>query len=252
MSTYRGISRQWHHIDGRGMVVGRLATNVARILQGKHKPTYEPWADCGDEVVITNATRVVFTGKKWQQKVYRYHTGWVGGLKEVPVQRVLERKPQEIVERSVFGMLPRNKLRRLRMGRLHVFGEEKLPHDIVQRLRRHARDVPPHLAARIEREAMWKEEVYDPEIHKGFVLEVDEAGDSWDFSERPSTGERIPKKRHIKPPRMFKPETVHSHTWERAEWDELIAQGLTPEEIVKRLERSVDTEEFRGRRRWLT
>jgi large subunit ribosomal protein L13 len=250
MSTYR-VARQLHHIDGRGMVVGRLSVNVARLLQGKHKPTYEPWADCGDEVVVTNATRVVFTGKKWQQKVYRYHTGWVGGLKEVPVQRVLERKPHQIIEHAVFGMLPRNKLRRLRMERLHVIGEESIPEVLMERMRRQG-DLPPHLAAQIEREALWREEVFDPKIHRGYTLEIKEDADSWELIEGSAEGKKKPRNRRIKAPRMFKPETVYSHTWDREEWDALVAEGLSPEEIRARLERKVDPAEFRAKRRWLT
>ena len=114
------ITRTVHTIDASGQVLGRLATRVAPLLMGKHKPSYAPHLDAGDSIVITNAARIVVTGKKSEQKVYKHYSGYQGGLKEVPFRRVKEKKPTEVVRKAVLNMLPHNRLRAPRMKRLKI------------------------------------------------------------------------------------------------------------------------------------
>jgi large subunit ribosomal protein L13 len=109
-------------------VVGKLATNIATLLIGKHKPTYVPRFDCGDHVVVVNAGDVVFTGRKWTQKMYAHHTGWPGGLKEMSAADMLRKFPDRIIPRAVRSMLPKNLLRKQRLQRLHVFAGAEHPH----------------------------------------------------------------------------------------------------------------------------
>jgi large subunit ribosomal protein L13 len=110
-------------------VVGKLATNIATLLIGKHKPTYVPRFDCGDHVVVINAKEVVFTGRKWDQKMYRHHTGWPGGLKETLAKDMLRTFPERVIGRAVRSMLPKNLLRKQRLMRLHVFPGPEHAHD---------------------------------------------------------------------------------------------------------------------------
>ncbi|KCV68049.1 hypothetical protein H696_05515 [Fonticula alba] len=112
--------RVWHHIDATGQRMGRVATQVAKVLMGKGKPTYHPAADSGDYVVITNAARFELTGKKLQQRVHRYHTGYPGGLKEVPIKKTMETQPDVVFRRAVSGMLPKNNLRPRMLRRLRI------------------------------------------------------------------------------------------------------------------------------------
>ena len=116
---------KWHFIDGKDKVVGRLASDISRVLMGKHKPTYLPNIDSGDYVVVTNARHIALTGKKKEQKLYRWHTGYVGNLKEINVKRLMEKKPEEVLKRAVLGMLPKNKMKRVRASKLHIFPDEK-------------------------------------------------------------------------------------------------------------------------------
>ena len=113
------VQRNWYLVDAEGKTLGRLATET--ILRGKHKPTFTPHVDGGDFVVVVNASKVVLTGKKLDQKYYRYHTGYVGGLKEISYREMMEKKPEEVVAHAVSGMLPKNKLRARMMTRLRVF-----------------------------------------------------------------------------------------------------------------------------------
>lgn len=115
------IERKWYIIDAEDKVLGRVATEAARLLRGKHKPTYTPNIDVGDHVIITNCAKVVLTGKKLDQKYYRYHTGYVGGLKEITYREMMAKKPEEVVAHAVSGMLCKNKLRSRMMTRLRVF-----------------------------------------------------------------------------------------------------------------------------------
>jgi large subunit ribosomal protein L13 len=115
------VGKDWFVIDAEGQVLGRLATRVARLLIGKDKPSYTPHLDCGDHVVVINAELVKLTGNKIDQKVYRHHSGWPGGLKEESVKSLLSRRPEEVVREAVLGMLPKNKLRARRAKKLRVY-----------------------------------------------------------------------------------------------------------------------------------
>jgi large subunit ribosomal protein L13 len=121
--------RKWYVVDAAGQTVGRLSTRVATILRGKHKPTYTPFLDMGDHVVIVNAEKVVFTGNKLDEKMYRHHTGWPGGLKEVSARKQLERHPERILEAAIQGMLPKNKLGRAMAKKLKVYVGPEHPHE---------------------------------------------------------------------------------------------------------------------------
>ena len=112
------VQRKWYIVDAEGKTLGRLATEIATVLRGKHKVTFTPHVDGGDFVVVVNAEKVVLTGKKLDQKMYRYHTGYVGGLKEIPYKEMMAKKPEEVVAHAVSGMLPKNKLRARMMTRL--------------------------------------------------------------------------------------------------------------------------------------
>ena len=112
VATPRTVTRRWHVIDAEGRVLGRVATRAARLLQGKHKATYTPFLDTGDHVVIVNAAKVKLTGRKEDQKVYRRHTGYPGGLREVSYEQMLDRKPAEILRKAVYGMMPKTRLAR--------------------------------------------------------------------------------------------------------------------------------------------
>ena len=115
------IDRNWYVVDAAGIVLGRLSADIARILQGKHKPQYTPHADTGDFVIVVNASQVRLTGKKRKMKVYRHHTGYIGGLKEIPFERMISEKPREVIKRAVKGMMPKTKLGRRMLGKLKVY-----------------------------------------------------------------------------------------------------------------------------------
>jgi large subunit ribosomal protein L13 len=119
------LGKNWFVVDANGQVLGRLATRVARILIGKDKPQFTPHLDCGDHVVVINAERVRLTGNKIDQKIYRHHSGHPGGLKEIPIRRMMERQPAEVIREAVLGMLPKNKLRAKRAKKLRVYAGEK-------------------------------------------------------------------------------------------------------------------------------
>jgi len=125
MKTYvprkKDIHRNWFVVDAEGKVLGRLATQVAHILSGKHKASYVPFMDCGDSVIVINAAKVEMTGRKLEQKVYRHHTGYLGHLKEVKAKRLMAQRPERIIEHAVRGMLPKNKLGRQMIKKLRVF-----------------------------------------------------------------------------------------------------------------------------------
>ena len=122
------IARQWHVIDANGQVLGRVATRAARLLQGKHKPTWTPFLDQGDFVVVVNAERVKLTGRKEDQKLYRYHSGYEGGLREERVKIVRQKSPTRIVEEAVRGMLPKTKLGNAMYRKLKVYKGADHPH----------------------------------------------------------------------------------------------------------------------------
>jgi large subunit ribosomal protein L13 len=133
------VGKDWFVIDANGQVLGRLATRIARRLIGKDKPSYTPFLDCGDHIVVINAERVKLTGNKMDQKMYRHHSGWPGGLKEVSIRALMRRRPEEVIREAVLGMLPKNKLRARRAKKLRVYaGSEALA--------RHAGQKPQPLA----------------------------------------------------------------------------------------------------------
>ena len=127
-----GIERKWHVIDADGVVLGKLASKAAMLLMGKHKPTYTPFLDTGDHVVVINASKVQLTGRKEQQKVYRHFTGYPGGLVEMGVQRVKATRPARMVEDAIFGMLPKTKLGKQMYRKLKVYASDKHPHAAQQ------------------------------------------------------------------------------------------------------------------------
>ena len=133
MRTYSAkpaeVEKKWVMIDAAGLVVGRLASIVAMRLRGKHKPTYTPHVDCGDNVIVVNAEKVVLTGRKLERKVYHHHTGHIGGIKERSAKFIMEgRFPERIVEKAVERMLPRGPLGRVQLGNLRVYKGPEHPH----------------------------------------------------------------------------------------------------------------------------
>ena len=134
MSTYfpsgKGLaeSRKWFVVDAAGKTVGRLATEVARILSGKNNPAYTPFLDMGDHVIVINARQAIFKGSKNDQKVYRYHTLYPGGLRETSVKDMFKDKPERIIELAVVGMLPKTKLGKAMAKKLKVYGDAEHRH----------------------------------------------------------------------------------------------------------------------------
>jgi large subunit ribosomal protein L13 len=122
------ITRDWHVIDASGVPLGRLASQVAQLLRGKHKPTFAPHLDSGDHVIVLNAGKVALTGAKLDQKKYYRHSGYPGGFKETPVRVVLERFPERVIERAVRGMVPHTSLGKQQLGHLHVYAGSTHPH----------------------------------------------------------------------------------------------------------------------------
>src|SRR5437764_2277926 len=118
-------SGRWHLIDADGRVLGRIATVAARLLQGKHKPTYTPFLDTGDHVVVVNAAKVRLTGRKEEQKIYRRHSGYPGGLTEIQARKVRATRPERMVEQAIQGMLPKTKLGKQMYRKLQVYGGPK-------------------------------------------------------------------------------------------------------------------------------
>ena len=119
------VQHQWIILDAAGKTLGRFASEVTKILRGKHKPTFTPFADSGDGVIIINADKIEVTGNKDAQKIYRHYTGWMSGLREIPYRTMKARKPQYIIERAVQGMMPKTRLAKGQLRRLRVFvGEE--------------------------------------------------------------------------------------------------------------------------------
>lgn len=115
------VERKWYVIDAEGQTLGRLSTQVATVLRGKHKPTYTPHVDTGDHVIIINAEKIVLTGKKLDQKKFRWHSGYIGGLKERSYRDMMQRQPEKVVMHAVKGMLPKNSLGRQMLKKLRVY-----------------------------------------------------------------------------------------------------------------------------------
>jgi large subunit ribosomal protein L13 len=123
------IAREWYVVDADGQTLGRLASRIAPILKGKHKPTYTPHLDCGDFVIIVNAEKVRVTGRKLDQKFYHHHSGYPGGLKSISLRQQLDRYPERVLEAAVRGMLPKNKLGRRMIKKLKVYAGDSHPHE---------------------------------------------------------------------------------------------------------------------------
>lgn len=132
MANAGNVERKWYVIDAQGQTVGRLASQIATVLRGKHKPTYTPHVDCGDHVIVINADKVVFTGKKLDQKLYRRHTGYAGGLKETKARDMLNTHPERVIMFAVKGMLPKNSLGRQMLTKLRVYAGTEHNHEAQQ------------------------------------------------------------------------------------------------------------------------
>lgn len=136
MNTYMAkpaeVERKWYVVDATDMVLGRLASQVAMVLRGKNKPTFTPNVDTGDYVIIINADKVRLTGKKLEKKYYRYHTGYIGGLKEVQYKKLMAEKPEFVVYKAVKGMLPKNAIGRTMIKKLHVYAGNEHNHQAQQ------------------------------------------------------------------------------------------------------------------------
>ena len=121
MAKPENVERKWYVVDASGIALGRVASQVAMILRGKNKPTFTPNVDTGDYVIVINCDKVVLTGKKAEKKFYRYHTGYVGGLKEVRYDKLMATKPEFVVKHAVKGMLPKNSIGRKMLSKLFVY-----------------------------------------------------------------------------------------------------------------------------------
>jgi len=126
------IEQKWHLVDAKGKTLGRLASRIALLLRGKHKPIFTPHVDAGDFVVVVNAEKVNLTGKKWQEKLYIYHTGYPGGLKSTSAEKVRDKNPERLITMAVQGMLPKNKLGKKMIKKLKVYAGESHPHQAQQ------------------------------------------------------------------------------------------------------------------------
>jgi large subunit ribosomal protein L13 len=126
------IQRQWYLVDASGQRLGRLASDIARVLRGKHKPSFTPNADVGDFVVVVNAAKVTFSGKKLTDKLYYRHSGFPGGLRTMTLEKMLQTHPERVLEEAVRGMLPHNKLGAAMLGKLKVYPGPEHPHGAQQ------------------------------------------------------------------------------------------------------------------------
>jgi large subunit ribosomal protein L13 len=126
------IQREWFVVDATGQTLGRLASTIAPILRGKHKPTYTPHLDCGDFVIVVNADKVQVTGRKMDQKFYYRHSGYPGGIKQISLRDQLNQHPERVIQAAVKGMLPKNKLGRQMIKKLKIYAGEEHPHQAQQ------------------------------------------------------------------------------------------------------------------------
>jgi large subunit ribosomal protein L13 len=122
------VERKWYVVDAEGKHLGRLATEIVRVLRGKNKPQYTPHVDVGDFIVVVNADRVAVTGRKAEQRVYRRHSGYPGGMKETSYEQMLARKPTEILRKAVYGMMPKTRLARKQFKKLKIYAGPEHPH----------------------------------------------------------------------------------------------------------------------------
>ncbi len=136
MKTYLApvneIEKKWYVVDAKDKILGRLATEIAFRLRGKHKPTFSPFIDNGDFIIVTNADKVQLTGKKWDDKKYYRHTGYMGGIKETTAKELLAKHPTDLVTKAVKGMLPKNKIGRAQLKKLKVYAGAEHPHQAQQ------------------------------------------------------------------------------------------------------------------------
>ena len=128
----REVDRKWYLVDAEDKILGRLATQIAMRLRGKHKPIYTPHADTGDFIVVVNAEKVALSGKKWDKKIYYRHSGYIGGLKEISARKLLEKKPEDVLRFAVRGMLPKNSLGRRQLKKLKIYVGPENPHEAQQ------------------------------------------------------------------------------------------------------------------------
>ncbi len=128
MAKAESTERKWVLVDAEGKVLGRMATEIAAILRGKTKPTYTPHMDSGDFVVVINAEKVALTGRKWFQKMYYHHSGYPGGIKSITAEKLRQKRPEEIIRKAVWGMLPKNRLGRKLIKKLKVYAGPDHPH----------------------------------------------------------------------------------------------------------------------------
>jgi large subunit ribosomal protein L13 len=126
------VRRDWHLVDATDKTLGRLASEVALRLRGKHKPEYTPHVDTGDHIVVVNAEKIRVTGNKMEDKIYHHHTGYIGNLKSVPLNKLLDEHPERVIEKAVKGMMPKNKLGRAMYKKLHVYAGPEHPHAAQQ------------------------------------------------------------------------------------------------------------------------
>jgi large subunit ribosomal protein L13 len=136
MKTYltpvKEIDRKWYLVDARDLILGRLASQIATRLRGKHKPSYSTFQDNGDFIIVINADKIKLTGKKWDDKVYYHHTSYMGGLKEITAKELLAKKPEDLITKAVRGMLPKNTLGRQQLKKLKVYAGTEHPHEAQQ------------------------------------------------------------------------------------------------------------------------
>lgn len=128
MASASTVERKWYVVDAADYTLGRLASQVASVLRGKNKPTYTPFIDCGDNVIVINADKVKVTGKKLDQKIYYHHSDYVGGMKETTLKEMMEKKPERVIELAVKGMLPKGPLGRSMIKKLFVYAGAEHPH----------------------------------------------------------------------------------------------------------------------------
>ncbi|HET7480996.1 MAG TPA: 50S ribosomal protein L13 [Rubrobacteraceae bacterium] len=128
MARPQEVERKWYVVDAEGQTLGRLAAEITKVLRGKNKPQYTPHVDTGDFVVVVNADRVEVTGRKAEQKVYRRHTGYPGGLRETSYEVMMQRKPTEILRKAVWGMMPKSRLARQQFKKLKIYAGSEHPH----------------------------------------------------------------------------------------------------------------------------
>jgi len=128
----REVDRKWYLVDAEDKILGRLATQIATRLRGKHKPIFTPHADTGDFIVVVNAEKIALSGKKWDKKIYYRHSGYIGGLKEISARKLLEKKPEDVLRFAVRGMLPKNSLGRRQLKKLKIYVGPENPHEAQQ------------------------------------------------------------------------------------------------------------------------